>query len=343
MRYLTFLTAMLLLSASGNAAVAQTAYTHWDVAIRAYNAQMSDSLAAFGVRADATSDFDSQYDIPRPPRSPSGTYLEVYFPHSGGAYPPVLGTRYATDFQSPADPVWSLSVEASAAGPVTVRWDSSAVNAIEPRVQLFLHDLSTGAIVNMRTVGTYAFNYTARRDFQILGAVTVNLKYLMEGFWNGSTQIHDTVTGFLTQSPLYAMLDSASVVLSDSGTGFLAFPNAASGSYSLVIRHRNHLELWSSSAVALVKGTTSFTRYDFSFAAGQAYGSGAMKQEGSVFVAWGGDVNQDGVVDYIDRNLTWNNRTLPGYLSTDCNGDGATDGSDYSIVLANRLLARQRP
>ena len=93
--------------------VAQVPYNNWNFQIRGTNSQLTDSLAMLGIRSDSTSGYDNQYDIPRPPRSPSGTYLEVYFPHSGGNYPPILGTEYATDYQGPNDPTWNMSVAAS--------------------------------------------------------------------------------------------------------------------------------------------------------------------------------------------------------------------------------------
>jgi hypothetical protein len=314
------------------------------VMIRARTATLSDSLARMGVRSDATADFENVYDVPRPPRSPSGSYLEVYFPHSGGSYPPILGTRYATDFQGSTDPVWSFSVECSAAGSVTVLWDSAYVNSIEPRVQLFLVDIVTSTRVNMRVAGSYTFNYTVKRDFQVVGAVKVDLTYLMEGFWNGSTQVQDTVTGYLAAaSSPHALVDSARVALSSAGRGLLVFGAAPTGSYYIVIRHRNHLALWSAAAQPLTNGTTTLGSYDFSTGAGTAYGTGALKQVGAAYVSWGGDVNQDGVVDFLDRNDDWNSRTLPGYLPSDCDGNNLTDGTDYAIVLSNRLKIEQRP
>jgi hypothetical protein len=110
-----------------------------------------------------------------------------------------------------------------------------------------------------------------------------------------------------------------------------------------VIRHRNHLQLWSSTPQSLTKGTTSFSTYNFSTGNDKAFGSEALKQVGPVFVAWGGDVNQDGVIDFLDRNDTWNDRGTSGYKPTDCTGDNLIDSADYSIVLANRLRIIQRP
>jgi hypothetical protein len=336
-----FLLLSLLLTTSG---VAQVSYNNWDFSIKAINSQMTDSLASCGVRSDATSDFDNAYDIPRPPRSPSGTYLEVYFPHSGGNYPPILGTRYARDYQGPVDPTWNMSVEASTVGPVTLIWDSSYINSIESRVQLFLLDITSGSLTNMRTVGRYSFTYSVKRDFQIIGAATLDVRYLMEGFWNGITQVQDTVTAYLAQNtPPFTFMDSSRVFLSALGHGLFVFPHVPSAAYYLVLTHRNHLDVWSPSALSLTKGTTSMSSYDFTTGSGQAYGVNALKLDGGAYVAWAGDVNRDGVIDFLDRNLTWNNRSQTGYLSTDCNGDNLTDSNDFTIVVNNKLKVRQHP
>jgi hypothetical protein len=323
---------------------AQVTFDNWQVLITAHNSIMTDSLAKFGIRSDATAGFENQYDIPRPPRSPSGIFLEIYFPHSGGAYPPILGSRYAIDYQGPTDPVWNLSVEASSAGPVTMAWDSAYVSSIEPRVQLFLYDITAGTWTNMRTSAHYSFTYSIKRDFQIIGAISIDLTYLMEGFWNGTTQVQDTITGYLASSGSpYSFVDSTKLYLSTAGTGMLVFPHQSSGSYYLVIRHRNHLELWSASPLAVVKGTTSFSSYDFSASMSSAYGAAPMLSSGGLFLSWGGDVDQNGVVDFRDRNLGHNSRGLSGYLSTDCNGDNSTNTTDYTIILNNRLRTLQHP
>jgi hypothetical protein len=341
MKRLALVSLILSLAA---AAAAQTPYTSWDFMIRARTNALGDSLARIGVRPDATADFENAYDIPRPPRSPSGAYLEVYFPHTGGAYPPILGSRYAVDFQGPADPAWNMSVECSSPQTVTLMWDSSSADLVERRLQLFLVDLASGARVNMRRVGHYTFNYTAKRDFQIVGAVKVDLTYLMEGFWNGASQVQDTVRGYLAAAAgPNALVDSSRIVLTAAGAGMLIFETAPSGNYYLVVRHRNHLALWTTVPQALTKGTTSIGAFDFSAGPGTAYGTAALKQEGGVYVAWSGDVNQDGVIDFLDRNDTWNNRGLAGYLPSDCDGNNLTDVTDYGFVLANRLRISQRP
>jgi hypothetical protein len=322
---------------------ARSDFNHWDVPLHVQSAILTDSLAVFGVRSDATADFDNAYDIPRPPRAPSGDYLELYFPHTGGAYPPLLGSKYAADYQGPINPEWTMAVESSVTGPVTITWDSTLTGTLDPAIHLYLEDLATGTVTDMRHAGSYTFNWQVRRNFLIRGSLAVGLTYLMEGFWNGTTQVGDSVTGYLADktSP-HGLIDSAGVRLSTSGTGTLLFSRAIAGGYYLVVRHRNHLTLWSTDTLALMRGTTGVTPFDFS-AAGAAYGTSPTKHLGSVYVAIGGDVNQDGVVDYRDRNLTWNDRGRSGGLNTDCNGDGITNTSDDAITLGNRYAVVQQP
>jgi len=323
---------------------AQVSMNQWDFLIRAQNSTMTDSIAKIGVRSDATSGFDNIYDIPRPPRSPSGNYLEVYFPHSGGNWPPLLGSKYAVDIQGPSNPSWNMNLESSVQGSITVFWDSSLVQSIPQTVQLFLCDTAAGVRINMRTAGSYVFTYTTRRYFQIVGVVQMNVKYLMEGFWNGTSQVRDTVTGFLAgaASP-HRLMDSSAVYLASEGTGLFLFPNVPSGNYYLIIRQRNHLSVWSADSQSLVSGTTIQESYDFSAGLGSAYGSDALKQVGSVYVSWAGDINQDGVIDFLDRNLAANDKGRTGYLASDCNGDGQTDSIDYGMVLDNRFKVIQKP
>jgi len=335
---------LMILCVHGMPAIAQVSINQWDFLIRAQNSMMTDSIAKIGVRSDATSGFDNIYDVPRPPRSPSGNYLEVYFPHSGGNWPPLLGSKYAVDFQSPADPSWNMNIESSVPGSIIVFWDSSYVQSIPPGVQLFLCDTAAHVRINMRMHGSYTFTYSGKRYFQILGGVEINVKYLMEGFWNGTTQIRDTVTGYLAaQGAPHLSVDSSSVNLADDGTGLLVFPAAPAGDYYLVMFHRNHLTIWSAVTLSVVKSTTVQSTYDFSSGSSSAFGSDPLKQVGSVYVSWGGDVNQDGVIDFLDRNIVANERGQIGYHSSDCNGDGNIDSTDYQIALNNRYRIVQKP
>ena len=78
--------------------------------------------------------------------------------------------------------------------------------------------------------------------------ITVNLFMYIEGFYNANTnlQVHDTINTYLRNntSP-YNIVDSSKSIVATSGLAILKFKNASTGSYYLVIKHRNSIETWS--------------------------------------------------------------------------------------------------
>jgi hypothetical protein len=63
-----------------------------------------------------------------------------------------------------------------------------------------------------------------------------------------------------------------------------------------------------------------------------------MVDDGSgVYLIYGGDINQDGSVDfgdYPDLDIASNNSVV-GYLVTDLNGDSSVDFGDYPMLDIN--------
>jgi hypothetical protein len=123
------------------------------------------------------------------------------------------------------------------------------------------------------------------------------------------------------------------VNLSTSGSASTIVPTAYNGSYYITIRHRNSVETTTANPVSFAGGSIT---YNFSTAASQAYGSN-QTGIGGVFMIYGGDVNQDGVVDTGDITPVDNDAAnfAAGYLDTDVNGDGITDTADMTIVDNN--------
>jgi len=64
-----------------------------------------------------------------------------------------------------------------------------------------------------------------------------------------------------------------------------------------------------------------------------------MKLKGIKWCVYGGDVNQDGVVDISDVGTvdTDNLNFVSGYTVTDLNGDNLVDISDVSLADVNNL------
>jgi hypothetical protein len=178
-------------------------------------------------------------------------------------------------------------------------------------------------------------------NFRTLQNLVLNLKVYLEGFWNGSTQVSDTVTVYLANSTSpYAFVDSAKIVLSTSGTSLLNFTKAPNTSYYIVINHRNHLETWSKLPQSFV--TNVSVNYDFTTSANKAFGDN-MKQVGSVWVLYGGDANRDGSVDALDVFIFIGEFGNSGYLSCDFNGDESVDALDVPILIYNFGLGKSVP
>jgi hypothetical protein len=178
-------------------------------------------------------------------------------------------------------------------------------------------------------------------NFRTVQNLTLNLKVYLEGFWDGSTHVQDTIFVYLagTSTP-FAYVDTAKAVLSATGTSPVTFTKAPNGSYHIVIVHRNHLETWSKLGQSFV--TNVAVNYDFTTAATQAYGDN-MKQFGSAWMFYGGDPNMDGSIDGIDIALFINEFGLQGYLSCDFNGDGDVNAMDVQIITANFGLTKSVP
>ncbi len=94
----------------------------------------------------------------------------------------------------------------------------------------------------------------------------------------------------------------------------------------VVIRHRNHLAIMSSTG--LIKNSSVYS-YDFTTGAEQAYGMNAQKEIGTNI--WGmisGDSNADNLIDVSDKTSWEPEAGKGGYLNTDFNLNGNTDNRD---------------
>jgi hypothetical protein len=169
---------------------------------------------------------------------------------------------------------------------------------------------------------------------------TLNLTCIIQGFYNASTDlmVSDTVEILLRDytSP-YAIVDSDKAVLSSSGTGTFRFANAVNGAnYYIEVTHRNMIKTWSNTVLMFTGGTSA---YDFTSAAGQAFGNNMIQIDASPFryAVFNGDVNRDGVVDATDALAIDNDASifLTGYVSSDVNGDELVDASDALLVDNN--------
>ncbi len=157
--------------------------TSWSLSVVASVGGLSDSLATLGVRPDATPLYDASYDVPHPP-NPPGDYVEAYFPHTGGNWPTLLGTRFASDLTSPASPRWILNIETSLpSGTVSLHWDTTLISGLPDGYEIMMKDSATGDSVSIRKGGSYSFAYTGPRAFVFWAEYDATVTAVDEG-WN---------------------------------------------------------------------------------------------------------------------------------------------------------------
>ncbi|NVN97079.1 choice-of-anchor D domain-containing protein [Candidatus Nomurabacteria bacterium] len=103
--------------------------------------------------------------------------------------------------------------------------------------------------------------------------------------------------------------------------------------YYITIRHRNSIETTTANPVSF---QGEIVEYDFTNSINSAYGNNLKLIYGR-YCIYGGDVNQDGVVDGSDMSMVDNDATsiLRGYFNTDANGDGIVDATDMALIDNN--------
>jgi hypothetical protein len=132
--------------------------------------------------------------------------------------------------------------------------------------------------------------------------------------------------------PPYELLETTRAELMTDGTVNCQFMSP-SGTYYIVIRHRNTITTWSAAPVFIASGVY----YDFSSDAANAYGYNMTEVEPNVWALLTGDLNDDENVDLLDLSLLENDIYLfnYGYLNSDINGDGNVDLLDPPIMESN--------
>lgn len=182
---------------------------------------------------------------------------------------------------------------------------------------------------------------------QIFSFRTIPLKYLsvkllFEGMYYplfNQLSRKDTVKTYIRQSYLpYSIIDSAkSVIDSLSFRGLFKFLNVPTGTYYITVKHFNSIETWCKSGGTQML-ITDTTFYDFTTSISQAYGNN-LKLKSGKYCIYGGDVDQDGVIDASDLSLVDNDviNGVSGYVNTDVTGDNYVDAQDVSQIDNNSL------
>lgn len=177
----------------------------------------------------------------------------------------------------------------------------------------------------------------------------VNLKAYIEGYYSGAgfmrpvllnqgvagataTQTDSISVELRSAIPPYPAVSSVQTMLNTDGTATCSFTQT--GSYYLVLKHRNALQTWSAGLINLNGGTFN---YDFTDAPGKAYGANQSGLGGGYYGLYSGDINADENIDLTDLSEQEAdiNNFISGYYSTDLNGDGNVDILDSPVLETN--------
>jgi len=128
------------------------------------------------------------------------------------------------------------------------------------------------------------------------------------------------------------------------GKLYIEVPGILSGGYSLTVKHRNHLETTSSSAVSFAGNTVN---YDFTDAVTKAYQSDPSINPTKEVVPgkwmfYAGDILLGSFPEINDQDLykTFGDRSgingIYGYVLSDIDGSGTVDDGDIYLLFTNR-------
>jgi hypothetical protein len=181
----------------------------------------------------------------------------------------------------------------------------------------------------------------------------LNLSFHLEGLYAGNGlmnkarnstgdqfggNIADKVSIELHQGANYATVSYSNnnVDLATSGIASFTIPSVQNGSYYLTIKHRNSVTVTSKLPVSFAGNTIN---YSFDTPA-KAFGNNLKQMGDGQYVVFGGDSNQDGVVNGLDITAIGNQCTMfgAGYIAEDINGDGVLDAMDLIVTDNNASI-----
>jgi hypothetical protein len=302
-----------------------------------------------------------------------GTYPELYFRnypnYSGGTtslLSPVINTAGQTElnlsflhnlYPYNMNPECGISTTSDGGNTWNSVWTFSpygtsgyeSITISTPDVGSATFQFAFMIIGNSWDLGTWAID-----DISLAasgGGKSLTVKLFLEGLYNGAGGLNqsydefgphfapgiaDQVTLELRNEFSYPTLEFSTgpVDLGTDGMVNTTVPNSLTGNYYVTVRHRNSIETTTAFPVDFSGSSVS---YDFTIAQSQAYFDNQKANGDGTAAIYGGDVNQDGIVDGGDMNPVDNLSTAItfGYIPEDVNGDGLIDGGDMNIVDNN--------
>ncbi|MEO6694017.1 MAG: hypothetical protein ABIY50_03885, partial [Ignavibacteria bacterium] len=193
-------------------------------------------------------------------------------------------------------------------------------------------DLRTfGLIPLTQPYNTPPFNYPGTETVASIPAGVVDWVYL---------EIRETSTGAAIPSGRRAaFVKSDGSVVDLDGVNPVKI-NVVSGNYFIVVGHRNHLPVMSTSAQPL---TSTSALYDFTTSLSRYFGGDAKALSGGFFGLYAGDANRSFIVSAADFAVVTANLTQNNYNNGDLNLSGIVSAADYAFVSMNLTKASNVP
>ena len=146
---------------------------NWFVPILAANENVSDNLLAFGVNADATDEFDSKFDMAKPPISPAANAIETYFDNQGWNN---FISKFASDIKAPmtqpnSTKSWTFKVMSKSGGAINLSWNeinSRIPESIKQNYRFILSGTTIPASINMLNILTNEFTAVAGQTYSFI-------------------------------------------------------------------------------------------------------------------------------------------------------------------------------
>ncbi|MBK7174930.1 MAG: hypothetical protein IPH84_17275 [Bacteroidales bacterium] len=218
------------------------------------------------------------------------------------------------------------------------------------------------SIYTLTTPGSYAngFSIGADNNIYVVGGATakitqtpppqdkiLQLSILLEGLYTGNGSMRKALNTSGNQFP-ENIADQIQIELHDAtnyntlilslnnvnlncdGTATLIIPSQYNANYFLTLKHRNSLEIVSASPVSFASNGISYS-FDHS---NKAFGSKLKSSADGAWLAYSGDINQDGIINELDIQLVYDQTAqfTTGYSSTDLNGDAVVDAEDLILI-----------
>ncbi|MCY7363259.1 MAG: hypothetical protein LH629_14515 [Ignavibacteria bacterium] len=282
------------------------------------------------------------------PSAAANTYLtfdNAYAPWSGGGVEHLFvecSNNSGVSYTTLSDMQGGLGAQAGSLNTVFTGGGQFTPSSRQWAPKIFLLPVGTNK-VRLRAVSGFGNDiWVDNICVQVLTTpVTNSIGIVSDGLWKFPgppyTNYTDTFKVFLyrTDFPNIAV-DSGKGAISTSDFLNFPVPNALSGIYYRVVKHRNSIMTWSNAGYAYTRGAN--THHNFLTPANQSYGNNMkLVNPFPYYAMFSGDINQDDIIDGGDISLCANASAiaLSVYVAPDVNGDFYVDASDQSIVENN--------